>query len=58
MKTADPAALKLMQTMGGSFVSALAAAWMRADPVNQERLMTAFGDIYDRYEAQANAEPK
>lgn len=41
--------LDAMQDEGGSFASALAAAWRRADSVNKAKLMAAFGDLYRHY---------
>jgi hypothetical protein len=43
--------LDLMASHGGSFVKALAQAWMRADTVNKSKLYAAFPEIYDRYDA-------
>jgi len=39
----------MMQRYGGSFVQALAEAWIRADAGNLKKLHVAFGDIWDRY---------
>ena len=50
-----PDVLSVMETQGGSFVSALSIAWRRADYENAARLMKAFGDIYARHERIAIA---
>lgn len=38
-----------MQTYGGSFIKALAAAFMVADPVNQAKLKGAFHEYWREY---------
>lgn len=38
-----------MYAYGGSFVSALANAWERADSTNQARLKAAFPDLFAKY---------
>lgn len=34
---------------GGGFVSALAAAWLRADPTNRARIDRAFPEVVKRF---------
>jgi hypothetical protein len=43
------ARLKLMETYGGGFASALAKAWYRADGNNDVGLRQAFGDLLEDY---------
>lgn len=38
-----------MQAMGGGFASALAEAFFRADSHNKQRILLAFGDMFERY---------
>jgi|14BtaG_2_1085337.scaffolds.fasta_scaffold00492_24 hypothetical protein len=45
----DVAVLHHMRDTGGSFVQALADAWFKADPRNQELLHGAFGWLYRKY---------
>lgn len=42
--------LRTMEEMGGSFVSHLAMAWVRADSSNHQRLKVAFPEYWDEYE--------
>ncbi len=42
--------LRKMEEMGGSFVSHLAKAWVRADIFNHQRLMVAFPEYWAEYE--------
>lgn len=42
--------LRTMEEMGGSFVSHLAKAWLRADPYNFQVLKTAFSNYWAEYE--------
>lgn len=53
---ADRAVLLFMTERGGGFVRLLAAAWLLADAQNSAKLLTAFGDVYDRYVAMRGAE--
>ena len=48
--TADQAwkAAKIMQDHYGSFASAISCAYMLADQDNKERLLQAFGDLFQR----------
>jgi hypothetical protein len=39
----------LMQSHGGSFVSAFANTLRYADPVNRQRLLDAFPDLVEQY---------
>jgi len=39
----------LMQSHGGSFVSAFANVLRYADPVNRQRLLDAFPDLVEQY---------
>jgi 2-oxo-4-hydroxy-4-carboxy--5-ureidoimidazoline (OHCU) decarboxylase len=41
--------LILMKSHGGSFVSAIAEALRFADPINREKLLTAFPDLVEKY---------
>lgn len=43
------AMLDAMERYGGGFVSALAAAWRRADSQNHARLLAAFPDYVRQY---------
>lgn len=38
-----------MSTYGGSFVQALAQAWLRGDPVNRDRIRVAFPEYWTQY---------
>lgn len=38
-----------METMGGSFISALGLALRYADPKNRQRLLDTFPDVVDKY---------
>jgi len=38
-----------MQSSGGGFASALAEAFFRADSHNRARILSAFGDLFERY---------
>lgn len=49
--------LKKMEECGGSFASNLARAWQRADLSNKRKLMQAFGDLYQDYEAMTPIKP-
>lgn len=51
----DEHVLVAMETSGGSFVQALAAAFRRADMANQQRLRLAFPDVWDKYRELAQA---
>ncbi len=51
------AVLHEMELRGGSFVVALALAARKADPENLARLIAAFPEIFDRYDALADAVP-
>ena len=44
----------LMQSHGGSFVSAFANVLRYADPVNRQRLLDAFPDIVEKYGPTSN----
>lgn len=50
------AVLDLMEAMGGSFVSALAVAWRKADEFDHARLYKAFGHYYREYREHLYAE--
>jgi hypothetical protein len=41
--------ITLMQSHGGSFVSALAQALRYADPINRQRILDAFPDLVEKY---------
>ncbi len=43
------AAAHEMKRTGGGFASRLAEAYMYADLNNQERILTAFMDLFERY---------
>jgi hypothetical protein len=47
-------AVKLMERIGGSFASALAVAWQRADLNNQAKLKAAFPELLRDYHEMAN----
>ena len=44
----DP--IHMMESIGGSFVKALAECYYRADSTNKIRLKTAFKDYFNHYE--------
>jgi len=46
-------AVQLMERIGGSFASALAIAWQRADIHNQWRLRMAFPHLLQEYKEKA-----
>ena len=48
--------LRNMRSMGGSFVSLLADAWMRADDANAQKLADAFDDLVAKYAAMGPAQ--
>jgi len=41
--------LLVMQKYGGSFASALAQAWLLADPDNRRKLRNEFGELLESY---------
>lgn len=45
----DAEAVHAMRQFGGSFVKALAQAWLVADVVNQQRVKEAFPDYFHIY---------
>lgn len=45
----DRDVLDAMHTFGGSFVSALALAWGRADAGNSAKLKAAFPEVWEQY---------
>jgi len=49
------ATLYRMQHYGGGFAKQLAGAWLAADPINAEKLMAAFGDLYGAYQKMGSA---
>jgi len=49
--------LSEMELRGGSFVVALALAARKADPENLARMIAAFPEIFERYDALAGAVP-
>jgi hypothetical protein len=42
-------AAHLMIKQGGSFAAAIAEAYFSADKENRERLLAAFGDLFQRF---------
>lgn len=46
---ADPDVLRFMIDNGGSFASALARAWLHADPINSFKLFKEWGDLYAEF---------
>jgi hypothetical protein len=50
------AALDAMESLGGGFVKALAAAWRRADSFNHSKLVAAFPEYLHEYAERANKE--
>jgi hypothetical protein len=38
-----------MDQIGGGFAMCIAQAYFRADPQNRERLLYAFGDLFERF---------
>ncbi|MFZ1005315.1 MAG: hypothetical protein WAN65_00655 [Candidatus Sulfotelmatobacter sp.] len=55
-RISDQDVLNAMERYGGSFVSALAVAWQRADMINQAKLRTAFGNYWEHYSEMAELE--
>lgn len=51
--TPDEQAVGAMQQYGGSFIKQLAHLWCLADPVNRNRLSTAFRAEFDKYAEDA-----
>jgi hypothetical protein len=49
MNEDELALLGAMQRYGGSFASALAEAWMRADASNRVKLQREFGPLLESY---------
>lgn len=49
--------LEVMETYGGGFVKALAAAWKRADSGNHWKLRHAFANYWEQYEKLAESLP-
>jgi hypothetical protein len=52
------AALNEMETMGGGFVKALAAAWHKADSFNHSKLVAAFPEYLHEYAERAERASK
>ena len=52
---ADPRVLDFMRRRGGGFISHLAQAWLRADPINSAKLSVAFADKYREFAEQMAA---
>jgi hypothetical protein len=48
-------ALHMMEVIGGSFVKALANLYYCADSNNKRRLLAAFPEYFEKYEAQYKA---
>jgi hypothetical protein len=42
-------AARLMEQYGGSFARHVASAYIYADSDNQRKLLSAFGDLFERY---------
>ncbi len=42
-------AAQAMRQYGGSFAKSLADCWLRADPINRQRVVAAFPEFFDRY---------
>jgi hypothetical protein len=55
MTDEDFATVRAMETYGGGFVQALAAACHRADPENLVRLKAAFPEYWSHYSEMAKA---
>jgi hypothetical protein len=51
--TPTGAGLHAMELLGGSFVKSLAASYYAADVENKRKLIDAFAEYFDRYEAIA-----
>lgn len=52
------AAAHTMEYTGGSFAAAIAQAFFHADKGNRERLLCAFGDLFERFAPQPLGESK
>jgi hypothetical protein len=57
MNDQEQATISFMKRYGGSFVQALAEAYICADMQNRARIRSAFADYWDRYSAMAAADP-
>lgn len=42
-------AARNMERMGGSFAASIAQAYFHADSTNRERLLSAFGDLFEKF---------
>ena len=49
-------AAHLMIKQGGSFAAAIAEAYFSADKENREKLLAAFGDLFQRFHSYAREE--
>lgn len=49
-------ALELMQRQGGSFVKALAALYLAADPMNRKLALNTFRSYFETYQRRAEIE--
>lgn len=50
------ATIKAMQTYGGSFVKALANAWMHADEDNSAKIEATWPEYIEKYKAMSDPE--
>lgn len=48
-------AAKAMIAHGGSFAEAIGTAFLVADSSNKAKLLTAFGDLFERYAQETTA---
>lgn len=48
--------IEVMKRFGGSFVQALAEAWLKADPVNRQKIKDTWPEYWSRYTEMAERE--
>ena len=51
-------AAREMEVMGGGFAASIADAYFRADSRNRERLLSAFGDLFEKFSTQPKENEK
>ena len=57
MTEGDLKVVEMMEKFGGSFVKALAVAFLRSDHVNFQKLKEAFPEYWEEYERLADELP-
>jgi hypothetical protein len=58
MTTTERQTLDCMEKYGGSFIKALAACYIAADPWNREQIMTTWRFEWEKYAAMAEDNDK